>query len=78
VWTQKALAQNPRSAVALRLLAASLASSGQNDRAREVVKELLNVEPHLTISGLKSRLQMAHEEVWKRFAEALHSAGLPE
>ena len=78
VFTRKALAQNPRSAVALRVLAASLACLGQRDRASEVILDLLKIEPNLTISGLRSRLLMAHENFWTKFSEALRLAGLPE
>ena len=78
VWIKKALAQNPRSAVALRLLAASLASLGQIERAREAMRELRKIEPHLTISSLHARMQMQHESVWKKFSGALRLAGLPE
>ena len=78
VWLKKALAQNPHSAVALRVLAASLANLGQKDRASEAIRELLKIEPHLTISHLRARMQMAHKNVWTKFSEALRLAGLPE
>jgi len=78
VWNKKALAQNPRSAVALRVLAASLACQGQKDRAHEAIGQLLKIEPSLTISNLQPRMRMQHESVWKKFSEALRLAGLPE
>ena len=78
VWTKKALSQNPRSAVAFRVLAASLASSGQKDRAGETIRDLLKIEPHLTISSFRARMLMADESVWTKFSNALRLAGLPE
>jgi TolB-like protein/Tfp pilus assembly protein PilF len=78
VWNKKALAQNPRSAVALRVLAASLASFGQIERAKNAIAELLKIEPHLTISSLHARMLMQHQDVWKKFSEALRLAGLPD
>lgn len=78
VWNKKALAQNPRSAVALRVLAASHASLGEIDRANEAIREMLKIEPHLTISSLRARMLMQHQDVWKQFSEALRRAGLPE
>jgi len=78
VWNKKALAQNPRSAVALRVLAASLARLGQIDHAKETITELLKIEPHLTISSLGARMLMQHPDVWKKFSEALRQAGLPD
>ena len=78
VWLKKALAQNPHSAVALRVLAANLANLGQKDRASEAIRELLKIEPHLTISDLRARMLMAHERLWTKFSAALRLAGLPE
>jgi len=78
VWLRKALAQNPRSAIALRLLAASLTHLGRKDLASEAVRELLRIEPHLTISSLRARFQVLDRNVWKKFSEDLRLAGLPE
>jgi TolB-like protein len=78
VSLKKALAQNSRSAVALRVLAANLASLGQKDRASEAIRELLKIEPHLTISSFRARMLMLHENVWTKLSEALRLAGLPE
>src|SRR5262245_40663931 len=78
LWNKKALAENPRSAVALRVLAASQARLGQKDRAQEAIRELLKIEPNLTISNLQPRMRMQHKSVWANFSEALRLAGLPE
>jgi tetratricopeptide (TPR) repeat protein len=42
---KRALAQNPRFAIALRLLAASLAKSGALDQGAEAMKKVLEIEP---------------------------------
>src|SRR4030095_8497349 len=55
---RKALAQNPRFAPTLRVLAASLARLGDIDGAGRAVRELLGLEPHLTVQILRAR--MAH------------------
>ena len=78
VWLKRALTQNPRSTPARRIFAASLASVGQIDQARETLQELLEVEPHLTISMSKTQMRMLHEIVWTKYAAALRLAGLPE
>lgn len=78
VWLKRALSQNPRSTPARRILAASLASVGQMDQARETLQELLKVEPHLTISTLRDRMRMLHESVWDNYSAGLRLAGLPE
>src|SRR5580765_2062503 len=55
-WTENALAQNPRNSIARRLLAVCLAGLGQIDKANEVMREVRNAEPGLTISELRARL----------------------
>jgi TolB-like protein/class 3 adenylate cyclase len=77
-WCKKALAQNPRFALAFRILAASLAKLGQRDRAKEAVRELLKIEPQLTISSLRARTLAMEESVWIMFSDGLRLAGLPE
>jgi TolB-like protein/cytochrome c-type biogenesis protein CcmH/NrfG len=78
IWLKRALSQNPRSTPARRILAASLASVGQIDQARETLQELLKGEPDLTISTLGARMRMLHQSVWNNYAAALRLAGLPE
>ena len=77
-WAKKALAQNPRYTVAMRLLAAHLAQLGQSEPAREAIGEMFKVEPHLTLSALRSRLMFMHERVWKNLSNGLRIAGMPE
>jgi len=77
-WSQKALAQNPRYVVAIRLLAANYARLGQSDKAAEWVQQLLKGEPALTISKQRSRMMFMDENVWNKLADGLRLAGLPE
>jgi TolB-like protein/Tfp pilus assembly protein PilF len=77
-WAHKALAQNPRFAGAIRMLAANLAFLGQVDAAREAVADNLRIEPGLTISKLHARRIYMHESLWEKFSEGLRLAGLPE
>ena len=77
-WAEKALAENPRFGVALRVLAVALANSDQLDRARQVVKEVLRLEPHLTLSGLRTRIPMQNTPILNLYRELLKKAGLPE
>lgn len=76
-WAEKAVAQNRRSAVALRALIVALVSVGRVDRARPHVTELLSIEPQLTVSGLSMRLPFQGSLV-RTYVEALRAAGLPE
>jgi tetratricopeptide (TPR) repeat protein len=78
-WAQAALLQNPRFTVALRILAASLARLGERQKAANVVRELLNIEPHFTITDLRARVRSLDEATWANaFLDALRLAGLPE
>jgi TolB-like protein len=75
---KKALAQNPRSARALRLLAASLAKLGERDQAAAAIEKILAIEPQLTISKLRLRLRHWPENAWNSYSEGLRLAGLGE
>ena len=77
-WGERALVQNRHSAVALRALAVALHSCGQFDRATQIVNELLQVEPSLTVSSLQKRLPFVDAALMRTYAEALRASGLPE
>jgi Flp pilus assembly protein TadD len=66
-WAEKALVQNRRFAVALRVLAVALVKVGQRDRAAQVVQELLTIEPELTISGFSP----AYRFLWNQWREPM-------
>jgi TolB-like protein len=75
---KRALAQNPRFAIALRLLAASLSKTGNAEQAFETMKRVLEIEPQLTSSKLRARVPFMPESTWERLSEGLIAAGLPE
>jgi TolB-like protein len=77
-WAEKALLQNRRFAIALRVLAVALVNTGQIDRAREVVAEALAIEPDLTVSGLGARLPIGSRSILTTYRAALRQAGLPD
>jgi TolB-like protein len=77
-WSQKALAQNPRYVVAIRLLATNYARLGKPEKAAQWVQQLLKGDPTLTISKQRSRMMFMDENVWKKLADGLRLAGLPE
>jgi hypothetical protein len=57
----------------------SLARLGELDRAAEVIRQVLAIEPGLTISKMRARLHFWPEGgAWNKHAEALRLAGLPE
>jgi TolB-like protein len=75
---KKALIQNPRFTVALRNLAASLVKQGRKDAAAEAMRELLAIEPNLTLSRLRGRMMNVEDDLWNEYSAALRLAGLPE
>ena len=75
---RSALAENPRYAAALRILAASLAKLGQMDQAAELVRQVLQIEPQFTLTRLRARLTFMDEGVWNAYADGMRLAGLPE
>lgn len=77
---RRALRENPRFAIALRMLAASYARLGRAEEGGAAVRELLAIDPRLSVSVWKSgRHAMAFsEEVQNRICEGLRMAGLPE
>jgi hypothetical protein len=78
IWAERALIQNRRFAVALRVLAVALVKVGQRDRAAQVVRDMLAIEPELTVSGFLTRIAVPDEAMARTYAEALREAGLPE
>jgi TolB-like protein/Flp pilus assembly protein TadD len=78
-WCEKALAENPRFGVALRVLAVALVNDGQLERAKKKVAEALELEPHLTLSGLRTRIPLRQAApILDLYRESLKKAGLPE
>ena len=75
---KRALAQNPRFTRTMRGLAASLAKLGRIEEAKQTMKDLLRIEPHLTCTKLRWRLRHMDEAVLSPFLEGLRLAGLPE
>lgn len=74
----KALIQNPRFALALRFLAASLAKLGRWDAAAQAIREVLDIEPQLTLNKLRTRAMFMDTNAWNKYSEALRLAGLPD
>ena len=77
ICSERALAQNPRFAPTLRVLAASQARLGNGNAAASAVRELLKLEPQLSIAALRPRLGHMVETARAPFLDALRLAGLP-
>jgi hypothetical protein len=48
------------------------------DEAHEVARQILKLEPHLTVTKLRRRLGYMDERALSAFMEALQIAGFPE
>lgn len=77
-WAGKALVQNPRYTVAMRLLAANLANLGHVEPAREAVADFLRIEPDLTMSKLRARLTFMNADLWGKLSRGLRLGGLAD
>jgi TolB-like protein/Flp pilus assembly protein TadD len=75
---RKALAQNPRSARTLRILAATQAALGEHAEAAAAIRRALSIEPELTLSKLRGRMNYWPEGAWRKFADNLRLAGFPD
>ncbi|WP_315783942.1 MULTISPECIES: winged helix-turn-helix domain-containing tetratricopeptide repeat protein [unclassified Bradyrhizobium] len=76
-WAEKALSQNRRFAVALRVLIVAWVGIGEMDRAADIARQLLSVEPHLTVTGFLNRIPFPVRSMATTYAEALRAAGVP-
>jgi TolB-like protein len=75
---EKAVLHNPRFTIALRDLASSYAMLGETDRASATLRQVLRIEPTLTISKLRARNRFYDEYSAPAFLEGLRLAGLPD
>ncbi|MGE0766625.1 MAG: winged helix-turn-helix domain-containing protein [Hyphomicrobiaceae bacterium] len=77
-WAEKATVQNRQSAVAWRALAVSLAGLGESAGAKKAGRELLRIEPTITLTALQSRLPWINKAMLEIYIEGLRAAGIPE
>jgi adenylate cyclase len=77
-WLRKCKRTNPRFIACLRMLAASLALSGNDGDAREVAQELLKIEPSFRVSTFISWYPLQRQEDLNRIETGLKAAGLPD
>jgi adenylate cyclase len=76
-WLRKCKRANPRFIAGLRMLAASLALSGNEADARKVAEELLTIEPSFRVSTFISWYPLQQAEDLARLEAGLRTAGLP-
>ena len=77
-WMRKCKRANPRFIACLRMLAASLALSGNEIDARVVAQELMMIEPSFRVSTFISWYPLQRAEDLTRLEAGLRAAGLPD
>lgn len=77
-WTRKSSRANPRFRPALRMLAASLAMSGDEAGARIIARDLLAIEPSFRVGPFIDWYPLCRPEDLIRLKDGLMDAGLPE
>jgi TolB-like protein/class 3 adenylate cyclase/tetratricopeptide (TPR) repeat protein len=77
-WLRKCRRANPRFIAGLRMLAASLAISGDDAAAQAIARELLAIEPSFRVSTFLSWYPLRRPDDLVRLGEGLRAAGLPE
>jgi len=75
--SKRSLRVNPLHSSTLRTLICSLALSDRFEEARQMVTELMKLEPNLTVSGYLARHPAACFWTGKVWGEALRRAGVP-
>src|SRR5579863_1032664 len=80
-WADRTLQAQPRHIVAMRMKLVCLAFLGRTDDAREWLKNVLAVQPGLTVAGWKASIaamSIFSPELFALYADGLRKAGVPE
>jgi len=78
LWATAAASQEPKFLPAQAVLAASLASAGRINEARDVCARVLQLQPTLRLSNVKEVAPYRRPQDIKRLVEAFRVAGMPE
>jgi tetratricopeptide (TPR) repeat protein len=77
-WARKALELGPNYHGCYRVLAASLAYLGRTDEASKVIKQYLELVPHVSIAYYRKHMPWKDVRYREIHEEGLRRAGLPE
>jgi TolB-like protein/class 3 adenylate cyclase/Flp pilus assembly protein TadD len=77
-WVDRALHEQPRLAIAMRVKVVANAHLGRLDEACAELSRLLAIDPKLTIAGFRQSAHFAAPEVLRLLVTGLRLAGLPE
>jgi tetratricopeptide (TPR) repeat protein len=78
-WAKQAIRENPLLTVSYRILSASYGQLGRGPEAQAALKELLRLQPGLTMDAARDQIPPTRNPADKeRYLEALRKAGMPE
>jgi tetratricopeptide (TPR) repeat protein len=77
-WGQKAVRERPSVPGPQRLLATSLAHVDRIDEAREVLRRVLEMTPHVSVANIRRAIHFGRAPDPERYINGLRAAGLPE
>jgi adenylate cyclase len=77
-WTRKGSLEHPPMVSIARMMAACLVRLGRISEAREMVRQLRDDYPDLTISNVIATIPFRDADFVRRYVEDLRKAGLPE
>jgi len=78
-WSERSLDENPRYIPLLRLKLVASVHLGRVEEGRKLLRDVLRLQPRLTIAGLKAHLGMTvTPEIFAMRVEGFRKAGLPE
>jgi hypothetical protein len=78
LWAERALQEKPDVFLAISIIAASCALTGQITEAESAMARLRELEPNLRITNLADRHTAGRPQDFAIWAEGLRKAGLPE
>ena len=76
IGAKKTVAVYPKSISAFRILAATYSEMGRMDDAKEIARQILEIDPAFTLSSIRNT-PFQHDADRERYFGALHKAGLP-
>jgi adenylate cyclase len=77
-FARQAMSEQPRNAVAYRIVAASLALLGRIEEARAAMRALLAETPNFSMSRMQKNIPYQDAEFVERYLRGLREAGAPE
>lgn len=78
-WLSRSLAENPRYTTSLRTLIVALVAAGRIEKAREVAKDFMKLEPEFRISTYRQALRLYQDPAQSEaFRDRLRKAGIPK